>query len=122
MNFVPTRALVLAFLALALFATLGVTGDVAQARGERSDVIITFAGPPNASDQAAVRGAGGEIGGGAGAELETTVNTLNATATAMGAVVIAETDGVDFNNVSTTDGNITLSAGGDSTATSVVAG
>ncbi|MCH7594854.1 MAG: S8 family serine peptidase, partial [Chloroflexi bacterium] len=61
LNFVPTRALVLAFLALALFATLGVTGDVAQARGERSDVIITFAGPPSASDQAAVRGAGGEI-------------------------------------------------------------
>ena len=50
LRFVPARALVLAFLALALFATLGVTGDVAQANAEKSDVIIKFAGPPNQAD------------------------------------------------------------------------
>ncbi|MCH8816630.1 MAG: PKD domain-containing protein [Chloroflexi bacterium] len=61
LSFVPTRALAGAFLALALFATLGISADVAQARAGRSDVIIAFANPPGPDDQAAVRSAGGDI-------------------------------------------------------------
>ena len=57
LSFIPARTLVLAFLALALFATLGISGDTAPARGERADVLITVAGPPRQADRAAARGA-----------------------------------------------------------------
>lgn len=59
---------------------------------------------------------------GIGIELDTTVDTITASATATGPILIRETDTVQLTSVTTTDGNIDVVSGGLMTALSVNAG
>jgi autotransporter-associated beta strand protein len=68
---------------------------------------------------AAGTGIGGTAGGGADNAIETTIGTLDATVTGSGAIDINETDAIVLLAVDTTDGPITIDAGGEITATNV---
>ncbi len=57
-----------------------------------------------------------------GIELDTAVDTLNASTSGTGSIIIREIDAVVLNDVTTADGNIDVTSGGTMTAANVVAG
>ena len=70
-----------------------------------------------ADDLNATAGSGiGEVGD----ALDTTVDTFTGTTTGQGPIVISETDGIELTSVTAADGLITVDAGGDIHAVSVV--
>lgn len=62
------------------------------------------------------------IGGAGEADIETAVNTLNASSTNSGGITVQESNGITLASVTTTSGNVSVISGGQMTASSVVAG
>ncbi len=63
-----------------------------------------------------------EIGGAGELDIETTINTLDASSTLAGDIVITETNNIILSDIDTNNGDIIITSGGQMTATDVVAG
>ena len=105
----------------ATVATIGASGDVSLTSG--AAILDDANQATKITGQTVSLTAADEVGSTAtNQDIDTTAVTLNASSTAAGAVVINETDEVNLNNVTTTDGSIQVTIGGATTATNVVAG